>query len=126
MGTWLNIPNILSGMRILTIPIIVLLIVHSTPYNYPVLILVFFFSIMLDFFDGYLARKLSQETKLGQGNPFGHIIHKVIESKRMLNDGSVGSYIEQTVTQKYSFVLFSDHVTGFFNYIFELTHQRLK
>jgi CDP-diacylglycerol--glycerol-3-phosphate 3-phosphatidyltransferase len=66
MGTWLNIPNILSGMRILTIPIIVLLIVHTTPYNYPVLILVFFFSIMLDFFDGYLARKLSQETKLGQ------------------------------------------------------------
>lgn len=66
MGTWLNIPNILSGMRILTIPIIVLLIVHTTPYNYPVLILVFFFSILLDFFDGYLARKLSQETKLGQ------------------------------------------------------------
>jgi len=63
---WLNIPNILSGMRILTIPVIVLLIVHSTPGSYPVLILVFFFSILLDFFDGYLARKLSQETKLGQ------------------------------------------------------------
>jgi CDP-diacylglycerol--glycerol-3-phosphate 3-phosphatidyltransferase len=66
MGKWLNIPNVLSGMRILAIPIIVLLIVHTTPYNYPVLILVFFFSILLDFFDGYLARKLSQETKLGQ------------------------------------------------------------
>jgi cardiolipin synthase len=66
MGTWLSIPNILSGMRILTIPVIVLLIVHTTPSNYPVLILVFFFSILLDFFDGYLARKLSQETKLGQ------------------------------------------------------------
>jgi cardiolipin synthase len=66
MGKWLNIPNILSGIRILTIPVIVLLIVHTTPYNYPVLIVVFFFSILLDFFDGYLARKLSQETKLGQ------------------------------------------------------------
>jgi len=66
MGTWLNIPNILSGMRILTIPVIVLLIVHATPDNYPILILVVFFSILLDFFDGYLARKLSQETKLGQ------------------------------------------------------------
>jgi CDP-diacylglycerol--glycerol-3-phosphate 3-phosphatidyltransferase len=66
MGMWLNIPNILSGMRILTIPVIVLLIVHTTPFNYPALILVVFFSIMLDFFDGYLARKLSQETKLGQ------------------------------------------------------------
>jgi CDP-diacylglycerol--glycerol-3-phosphate 3-phosphatidyltransferase len=66
MGMWLNIPNILSGIRILTIPAIVLLIVHTTLGNYPVLILVFFFSILLDFFDGYLARKLSQETKLGQ------------------------------------------------------------
>ncbi|UCH95604.1 MAG: CDP-alcohol phosphatidyltransferase family protein [Candidatus Aminicenantes bacterium] len=53
-------------MRILAIPAIVLLIIHSTPANYPVLILVFFISILLDFFDGYLARKLSQETELGQ------------------------------------------------------------
>lgn len=66
MGTWLNIPNILSGMRILTIPLIVLLIIRTTPDNYPLLILVVFFSILLDFFDGYLARKLSQETKLGR------------------------------------------------------------
>ena len=62
----LNIPNILSGLRILTIPVIVILILNSNPDNYPILILVFFFSIWLDFFDGYLARKLSQETKLGQ------------------------------------------------------------
>ena len=66
MVKWINIPNILSGMRILTIPAIVFLIVSSTPANYPVLILVYFLSIWLDFFDGYLARKLSQETKLGK------------------------------------------------------------
>jgi CDP-diacylglycerol--glycerol-3-phosphate 3-phosphatidyltransferase len=63
---WVNIPNILSTLRILTIPVIVFLIIHSTPKNYPVLILVYFFSMILDFFDGYLARKLSQETKLGK------------------------------------------------------------
>jgi CDP-diacylglycerol--glycerol-3-phosphate 3-phosphatidyltransferase len=63
---WVNIPNILSALRILTIPVIVFLIIRSTHRNYPVLILVFFFSIILDFFDGYLARKLSQETKLGK------------------------------------------------------------
>ena len=63
---WLNIPNILSAIRILTIPVIVFLVIRSTPQNYPVLILVFFFSIILDFFDGYLARKLSQETELGE------------------------------------------------------------
>lgn len=66
MDNWMNIPNMLSGMRILTIPVIVLLIVQSTSKNYPLLILIFFFSIILDFFDGYLARKLSQETELGQ------------------------------------------------------------
>lgn len=63
---WVNIPNILSAIRILTIPVIIFLILRSTPQNWPVLILVFFFSIILDFFDGYLARKLSQETKLGK------------------------------------------------------------
>lgn len=62
----LNIPNTLSGMRILTIPIIVLLILDSTTKNYPVLILVCIFSFFLDFLDGYLARKLSQETELGK------------------------------------------------------------
>jgi CDP-diacylglycerol--glycerol-3-phosphate 3-phosphatidyltransferase len=49
-----------------TIPAIVLLIIHSTTKNYPILIGVYFFSILLDFFDGYLARKLSQETELGK------------------------------------------------------------
>jgi CDP-diacylglycerol--glycerol-3-phosphate 3-phosphatidyltransferase len=63
---WVNIPNILSAIRMLTIPVIVFLIIRSTPRNWPVLILIYFFSIILDFFDGYLARKLSQETKLGK------------------------------------------------------------
>jgi cardiolipin synthase len=53
-------------MRIFTIPAIVLLIINSTSKNYPILIAVYFFSIWLDFFDGYLARKLSQETELGK------------------------------------------------------------
>ena len=66
MDIRINIPNTLSGMRILTIPAIVLLIVHSNARNYPILIAVYFFSILLDFFDGYLARKLSQETELGK------------------------------------------------------------
>ncbi len=66
MANWINIPNFLSGMRILTIPVMVWLIIYSTPSNYPILILVVFLSIWLDFFDGYLARKLAQETELGK------------------------------------------------------------
>lgn len=66
MNKQINIPNTLSFLRILTIPFIFLLILHSTSKNYPFLIAVFCFSIWLDFFDGYLARKLSQETELGK------------------------------------------------------------
>ncbi len=66
MAKEINIPNALSCMRILTIPVISLLILHSNARNYPILITVFFFSILLDFFDGFLARKLAQETELGK------------------------------------------------------------
>lgn len=61
-----NIPNMLSGLRLLTAPAIFLLIIYSTPRNYPYLICVFCFSMLLDLLDGYLARKLSQETELGK------------------------------------------------------------
>ncbi|MCP5105696.1 MAG: CDP-alcohol phosphatidyltransferase family protein, partial [bacterium] len=62
----LNIPNTLSFIRLLTIPVIFLLIINSTARNFPILISVTFISGLLDFFDGYLARKLSQETELGK------------------------------------------------------------
>ncbi len=62
----LNIPNTLSMLRIMTIPVIVQLIIHSNRKNFPILIIIYFGSIWLDFFDGYLARKLSQETELGK------------------------------------------------------------
>lgn len=62
----LNIPNALSSLRMLAIPGIFLLILYSNPRNYPILIALFAFSILLDFLDGYLARKLSQETELGK------------------------------------------------------------
>ena|GEM_PF-343646 len=62
----LNIPNTLSGLRILMVPVIFLLILHCSPGNFFILIVGFSFSIWLDFFDGYLARKLSQETELGK------------------------------------------------------------
>ncbi len=65
-NNWLNIPNFLSLLRLLTIPPIVILIILSTHRNYVFLLVLYFISFMLDFFDGYLARKLSQETELGK------------------------------------------------------------
>lgn len=66
MTKQMNIPNALSILRLFTIPVIFLLILNSTRANYPYLIAVFFISFWLDFFDGYLARKLNQETELGK------------------------------------------------------------
>jgi len=66
MNKWLNVPNTLSILRIITIPAIVYLIMYTNSSNFPVLVTVYVFSICLDFFDGYLARKLCQETELGK------------------------------------------------------------
>ncbi len=66
MKTEINIPNFLSMLRILLIPVLVLFIIHSNAQNYPVLIGLFALSVLLDFLDGFLARKLSQETEFGK------------------------------------------------------------
>lgn len=61
-----NVPNTLSMLRIILIPPIFILIIHSTPKNYCLLIFVYFFSILFDFLDGYIARRFSMETALGR------------------------------------------------------------
>ncbi len=66
MAKQLNIPNGISFLRLLTIPPIFLLILNSTAKNYPILVTLFVVSYLLDFMDGYLARKLQQETELGK------------------------------------------------------------
>lgn len=56
----------MSILRMMLIPPIFILILHSTPKNYCWLIIVYFFSILLDFLDGYIARRFSMETALGR------------------------------------------------------------
>ncbi len=66
MKSSLNIPNTLSVMRmILIIPIFFLIINHKSG-TYFLLIAVYFFSILFDFLDGYIARRYSMETDLGK------------------------------------------------------------
>src|SRR5579871_3122872 len=66
-----NIPTILTLTRLILAPLLVpLLLVYLLPYNYfwlnSVLAILFIFFGLTDFFDGYLARKLHQETPLGR------------------------------------------------------------
>jgi cardiolipin synthase len=60
---WLNLPNALSFLRILLVPVFLWLIVADFPL-WAVAVLAF--SSATDYLDGYLARKWNQQTRLGQ------------------------------------------------------------
>jgi CDP-diacylglycerol--glycerol-3-phosphate 3-phosphatidyltransferase len=64
-----NLPNLLTWLRILAIPLIVLLFLvgahHPGGYAYPIAGLTFAVAAITDSLDGYLARRLNQTTRLG-------------------------------------------------------------
>jgi len=66
-----NVPTILTLIRLILSPIVLpILLVYLLPYNsafinYPLASLFVLFGLT-DFFDGYLARKLQQETRTGR------------------------------------------------------------
>lgn len=66
MGNVITLPNILSLLRLLMIPLIILLMVHGNDELFPYLIITYVIAVSLDFLDGYIARKFSQETELGR------------------------------------------------------------
>ena len=61
----INIPNTLTLSRLVMIPVFVY--VYYLPYDWSNLAatVVFFFAAITDWFDGYLARKLGQQSHLG-------------------------------------------------------------
>ena len=62
----LTISNLLSLSRVIILPFVLLVIKNET-YNQSFLIFLFLlFFIATDYFDGYLARKLNQVTKIGK------------------------------------------------------------
>lgn len=66
MGNVITLPNALSLLRLLMIPLIVLLMVHVNDELFPYLLAIYVIAIFLDFLDGYIARRFSQETELGR------------------------------------------------------------
>ena len=63
---FLNIPNILTISRVILIPIIILLSFGSTPLSKYVILVIFIYCGISDFFDGYIARKLNKTTAIGK------------------------------------------------------------
>lgn len=62
----INFPNSLTLIRVSLIPILVL--VYYLPFNfhYELAAAIFLFASVTDWLDGFLARKLKQETKFGE------------------------------------------------------------
>ena len=60
----LNVPNALSLLRLLGVPYFFWLIVHQE--NFSLAIIVLLLSGFTDWLDGYAARKLNQQTRLGE------------------------------------------------------------
>jgi CDP-diacylglycerol--glycerol-3-phosphate 3-phosphatidyltransferase len=61
-----NIPNILTGVRILLIPVLVVLLTDPRPKASVLATLTFLLACLSDFFDGYLARRWRIDTTLGK------------------------------------------------------------
>ena len=65
-STNLNLPNCLTGSRILLIPVFILLFSVPTPGRSWAAALVFFSAALTDLLDGYVARRRGQVTNLGK------------------------------------------------------------
>jgi CDP-diacylglycerol---glycerol-3-phosphate 3-phosphatidyltransferase len=61
----MRIPNILTLVRIVLVPVFVFLFYIPVPWAYMVTTIIFALAALTDWLDGYLARSLSQVTRLG-------------------------------------------------------------
>lgn len=62
----LTLPNILTFSRIMLIPVVVFAFFSDQPWGNWIAVLAFCSACITDFLDGYLARILSQSSRLGQ------------------------------------------------------------
>lgn len=62
----MNIPNILTVLRLFLIPFFIYFLLQDEPKSRLIALLLFMIAGFSDFLDGYLARKLEQDTKLGR------------------------------------------------------------
>ncbi len=61
----MNIPNSLTILRIIMVPVFVVVLLVRIPYGDYIAAAIFIFAAITDSIDGYLARKWKQVTKLG-------------------------------------------------------------
>jgi len=62
----MNLPNTLTVIRILLVPVLVVILMTRVPHHAIIGSVVFWIACITDFYDGYYARKLRQVTILGK------------------------------------------------------------
>jgi cardiolipin synthase len=83
MFKYRNIPNLLTFLRVLMIPIIILsFYFHQYYYMRKVTAILFLIASITDFLDGYIARKYNFESNLGA--MLDHIADKILVSSVLL------------------------------------------
>jgi len=60
-----NLPNALTALRIFLVPWLVVLLLTRTGWGWLLGLLVFTLAVITDYFDGWLARRRNEQTKLG-------------------------------------------------------------
>ncbi len=63
--SYYNIPNLLTWLRIVLIPIFIVAYYWGNVWGYLITTGIFVFACLTDWLDGYLARKLHQESRFG-------------------------------------------------------------
>ncbi|MDT8281861.1 MAG: CDP-alcohol phosphatidyltransferase family protein, partial [Gammaproteobacteria bacterium] len=61
----MNIPNTITSFRIVLIPVFIAAFYLPQPWAPELATFIFWFAAITDWFDGYLARKLKQQSSLG-------------------------------------------------------------
>jgi len=61
----MSIPNIITSIRVILIPVLVLVFYLPFEWRYPAAALIFIIASISDWLDGYLARKWDQHTEFG-------------------------------------------------------------
>lgn len=62
----MNLPNALTLLRIILVPVLVVVLMTRAPHHQIIGSVVFWIASITDFYDGYLARKYCQVTVLGK------------------------------------------------------------
>lgn len=66
MSSVLNVPNVLTLLRVALIPVLVVLVYLPYDWRYLAAAGVFLLAALTDWFDGYLARRLNQSSAFGR------------------------------------------------------------